>query len=58
LFEQGLVLVDACSLARTGETSGYVGVFGFFVREPSDEVTISSITEGPCFVELLLLTNP
>ena len=57
-LDRGLVSVDAYSLARTGETCGSVGVFGFFVGELFDEDTISSITGGPCFVELLLLTNP
>ena len=57
-LDRGLVSVDACSLARTGETCGSAGVSGFFVGEPSDEDTISSITGGPCFVVLLLLTNP
>ena len=57
-LDRGLVLVDACSLARIGETCGSVGVSWFFVGEPSDEDTISSITGGSCFVELLLLTNP
>ena len=54
----GLVSVEACSLSRTGESCDVAGVSGFFVGEPSDEDTISSITGGPCFVELLLLTNP
>ena len=57
-LDRGLVSVDACSLARTGEICGSAGVSWFFVGEPSDEDTISSITGGPCFVELLLLTNP
>jgi len=57
-LERGLVSVDAGSLSRTGETSGAAGVFGFFMGEPSDEDIISSITGGPYFVELLLLTNP
>ena len=56
-LEKGLVSLDTYSLPRTGETCGSVGVSGFFVGEPSDEDTISSITGGPCFVELLLLTN-
>jgi len=57
-LDRGLVSVDAYSLVRTGETCDFMGVSGFFVGEPSDEDTISSITGGPCFVELLLLTNP
>ena len=57
-LETGLVSVDACSLSRTGKTSGAAGVSGFFMGEPSDEDTISLITRGLCFVELLLLTNP
>jgi len=57
-LERRLVSVDACSLSRTGETSGVAGVSRFFMGEPSDEDTISSITGCPCFVELLLLTNP
>jgi len=57
-LDRGLVLVDAYSLTRTGETCGFMGVSGFFVGEPSDEDTISSIIGGPCFVELLLLTSP
>ena len=57
-LKRGLVSVDACSLSRTGETCGAAGVSGFFMGEPFDEDTISSITGGPCFVELLLLTNP
>jgi len=47
-LERGMVSVDACSLLRTGETCGYVGVSGFFVGESSDEDTVSSITGGPC----------
>jgi len=53
----GLVFVDACSLSRTGESDGTVGVFGVLMGDPSDENKISSITGGPCLVELLL-TSP
>ena len=56
-LNRGLVSVEACSLARTGETTGAAGVSGSLIGEPSDEDKISSITGGPCFVELLL-TNP
>ena len=52
------VSVEACSLSRTGKSSGTAGVSGFFIGEPSEEDTISSITGAPCFVELLLRTNP
>ena len=58
-LERGLVSIDACSLSRAGETNGAVSVSGFIMGEPSVEAdTISSITGGPCFVELLLLTKP
>jgi len=54
----GLVSVEACSLTRTGESCGTVGVSGLLIGEPSKEDTISSITRALCFVELLLLPNP
>ena len=57
-LERGLISVDVCSLSRTGETYGVAGVSGSLMGEPSDEDSISSITGGPCFVVLLLLTNP
>ena len=57
-LERGLVSVDACSLSRTGKSCGAAGVSGFLMREPSGEDSIFSITGVPCFVVLLLLTNP
>ena len=57
-LERGLVSVDAYSLSRTDESCGAAGVSGCLMGEPSGEDSISSITEGPCFVVLLLLTNP
>ena len=57
-LDRGLVSVNAYSIPRTGETCGSAGVSGSLMGEPSDEDAISSITGGPCFVELLLLTNP
>ena len=54
----GLVSVEACSLPRTGETAGgTAGVSGDLMGDHSDEDKSSSITGGPCFVELFL-TNP
>jgi len=50
----GLVPVDACSLSRTDESCGTAGVAGDLIGDPFDEDKISSITGGPCFVELLL----
>ena len=58
LDEGGLVSVEACSLSRTGETCVGVVFFGLLMGEPSDEDSISSTTEGPCLVVLLLLVNP
>ena len=57
-LERGLVPVEACSFSRTGEACGEAGVSVFLMGEPSGEDSISSITRGPCFVELLLLANP
>ena len=54
----GLVSVEACSLPGTGKACFGVAVFNLFVGEPSGEDSISSITEGPCLVALLLLENP
>jgi len=54
----GLVSVEACLLSRTGKSCGTAGVSGLLMREPSEEDRISSITGTPCFVELLLRTNP
>jgi len=53
----GLVSVEACSLPRTGETAGAAGISESLIGEPFEEDRISSITGGPCFMELLL-TNP
>ena len=54
----GLVSVEACSLPGTDETCFKVTVFDLFVGESSGEDSISSITEGPYLVALLLLENP
>ena len=54
----GLVLVEACSLPRTGETAGATGVSGSLIGDPSEKDRISSITRAPYFVELLLHANP
>jgi len=57
-LDRGLVLVEACSLSRTGEARGCVGVSGFLMGEPSGDDLISSTTRGPYLVVLLLLTHP
>ena len=57
-LDRGLVSVDACSLSKTGEMCGSVGIFGSLMGEPFDEDSISLITGDPCFMELLLFTNP
>jgi len=46
----GLVSIDACSLSRTGESCGTVGVSEVLMGDPSDEDTIFSITGEPYFV--------
>ena len=56
-LDRGLVSVGACSLLRTGKKCGSGGVSGSLMGEPSGEDSISSITGGPYFMELLLLTN-
>jgi len=58
LDEGGLVSVEACSLPGTGEACVGVVVSGLLMGEPSGEDSISSTTEGPSFVVLLLLVNP
>ena len=56
--EGGLVSVEADSLPGTGEACVGVAVSGFFMGEPSGDDSISSITEGPRLVVLLLLEKP
>ena len=54
----GLDLVEACSLPTTGEACVGAAVLNPFVSEPSDEDSISSITEGPCLETLVFLSKP
>ena len=48
--------MDACSLSQTGDACGTAADSGVLMGDFSDEDRISSITGGPCLVELLLTT--